>query len=173
MTWNVTSKEIPGNRDRGRSSWLDYRDIPCKAGNRVLVIDGRDPIGTPLQCGELVPSNQEMKKLCPKVPEVDDLFQTPESAICRNVPEMHLVTPSGKRLRYDFDGLVLDRVAHDEALVERAKKAGAEYLVGVRVKKVSGRDAVLSDGRTIQADIIVGAGGIWILSEGPCGLRRH
>ena len=64
-----------------------------------------------------------MKRLCPKVPEVDDLFQTPESAICRNVPEMHLVTPSGKRLRYDFDGLVLDRVAHDEALVERAKKS--------------------------------------------------
>ena len=124
----------------------------AKRGIEVLVIDGRDPIGTPLQCGELVPSNQEMKRLCPKVPEVDDLFQTPESAICRNVPEMHLVTPSGKRLRYDFDGLVLDRVAHDEALVERAKKAGAEYLVGVRVKRVSGRDAVLSDGRTMWSE---------------------
>ena len=131
----------------------------AKRGIEVLVIDGRDPIGTPLQCGELVPSNQEMKRLCPKVPEVDDLFQTPENAICKKVPEMHLVTPSGKRLRYDFDGLVLDRVAHDEALVERAKEAGAEYLVGVRVKRVSGKDAVLSDGRTIQADIIVGAGG--------------
>ena len=26
-------------------------------GADVLVIDGRDPIGSPLQCGELVPSN--------------------------------------------------------------------------------------------------------------------
>ena len=33
----------------------------AKRGIEVLVIDGRDPIGTPLQCGELVPSNQEMK----------------------------------------------------------------------------------------------------------------
>ena len=43
----------------------------------MLVIDGRDPIGTPLQCGELVPSNDEMSRLCPKVPDMDDLFQTP------------------------------------------------------------------------------------------------
>ena len=127
----------------------------------------------PLQCGELVPSNQEMKRLCPKVPEVDDLFQTPENAICRKVPEMHLVTPSGKRLRYDFDGLVLDRVAHDEALVERAKEAGAEYLVGVRVKRVSGR---MQSFRTVGPYKPISSsarGGIWILSEGPCGLRSH
>ena len=26
---------------------------------RVLVIDGRDSIGSPLQCGELVPTNDE------------------------------------------------------------------------------------------------------------------
>lgn len=131
----------------------------AKRGIEVLVIDGRDPIGTPLQCGELVPSNQEMRRLCPGVPDVDDLFQTPESAICRNVPEMHLVTPSGKRLRYDFDGLVLDRVAHDEALVERATGAGAEYLVGTRVKSVSEDSVTLSDGRVLTAGIIVGAGG--------------
>ena len=30
-------------------------------GAKVLVVDGRDPIGTPLQCGELVPTNDEMR----------------------------------------------------------------------------------------------------------------
>ena len=29
----------------------------AEGGADVLVIDRRDPIGTPLQCGELVPSN--------------------------------------------------------------------------------------------------------------------
>ena len=28
-----------------------------------MVIDARDPIGSPLQCGELVPTNEEMKRL--------------------------------------------------------------------------------------------------------------
>ena len=65
----------------------------ARRGVDVLVIDGRDPIGTPLQCGELVPSNEEMARLCPKVPDIDDLFQTPDHAICRRIPEMHLVTP--------------------------------------------------------------------------------
>ena len=32
-------------------------------GADVLVIDGRDPIGAPLQCGELVPTNEEMRRL--------------------------------------------------------------------------------------------------------------
>ena len=69
-------------------------------GADVLVIDGRDPIGTPLQCGELVPSNDEMKRLCPNVPEMDELFQTPEEAISRISSKMHIVPPSGDCLLY-------------------------------------------------------------------------
>ncbi|MGB2237068.1 MAG: NAD(P)-binding protein, partial [Candidatus Poseidoniaceae archaeon] len=107
-------------------------------GADVLVIDGRDPIGTPLQCGELVPTNDEMRRLCPDVPDMDDLFQTPYSAISRHSKEMHIVPPSGKPLKFDFDGYVLNRVAHDEFLVDLAKESGAEYLVNSRVDKVEG-----------------------------------
>ena len=59
----------------------------AEGGLSVLVIDARDSIGSPLQCGELVPTNEEMKRLCPRVPEMDDLFRTPEGAIskiCKN-----------------------------------------------------------------------------------------
>ena len=66
-------------------------------GASVMVIDGRNPIGTPLQCGELVPSNDEMKRLCPAVPDMDDLFQTPKEAISRISSKMHIVPPSGNR----------------------------------------------------------------------------
>ena len=40
-------------------------------GVKVLVIDSREKIGSPLQCGELVPTNQ-LRKLCPHVPEIND-----------------------------------------------------------------------------------------------------
>ena len=131
----------------------------AKNGANVLVVDGRDPIGTPLQCGELVPSNDEMRRLCPDVPEIDDLFQTPDEAISRYSTSMHLVPPSGKALKYDFEGLVLNRVAHDEALVELAKKAGAKFLVDQYVKSVEGNVVNLRSGRSLKAKIIVGAGG--------------
>ena len=128
-------------------------------GADVLVIDGRDPIGTPLQCGELVPSNDEMRRLCPAVPDMDDLFQTPESAISRRSTMMHLVPPSGKPLKFDFEGLVLNRVAHDEALVELAKLNGAKYLVDSHVDRVEENTVILRNGSTFSAKIIVGAGG--------------
>jgi digeranylgeranylglycerophospholipid reductase len=93
----------------------------AKEGLRVLVIDGRNPIGSPLQCGELVPSNDEMRRLCPNVPNMEDLFRTPENAISRRTDEMHLVPPSGKPLKYNFEGLILNRVRHDEELVKLAQ----------------------------------------------------
>ena len=124
-----------------------------------MVIDGRDPIGSPLQCGELVPTNEEMKRLCPDVPEIDDLYQTPEHAISRQTTKMHLVPPSGKPLVYDFDGYVLNRVAHDEFLVDLAKKSGARFLVGNRVEKVTGNNVELRSGESLSAKIIVDAGG--------------
>lgn len=128
-------------------------------GADVLVIDGRDPIGTPLQCGELVPSNAEMRRLCPNVPEMDDLFQTPEAAISRRSTKMHIVPPSGKALKFDFEGLVLNRVAHDEALVDLAKENGAKYLVDSHVTKVEENTVFLRNGSTYTSKIIVGAGG--------------
>lgn len=128
-------------------------------GADVLVIDGRDPIGTPLQCGELVPSNDEMRRLCPDVPDMDDLFQTPAAAISRHSNEMHVIPPSGKPMKFDFEGLVLNRVAHDEALVDLAKENGAKYLVDSHVKHVEGNTVTLRSGSTYSAKVIVGAGG--------------
>ena len=93
----------------------------AEGGAKVLVIDRRKDIGTPLQCGELVPTNGELKRLCPDVPGIGRLFQTPEEAVSRRTKEMGLVTPSGKRLNYPFEGKILYRPIHDEALVKLAK----------------------------------------------------
>ena len=131
----------------------------AEGGADVLVVDGRDPIGTPLQCGELVPTNEEMRRLCPKVPNIDDLLRTPENAISRKTSEMHLVPPSGKPLRFQFEGYMLNRVAHDEALVDLAKSRGAEYLVNSRVDSIDGNTVKLRSGRELNAKVIVGAGG--------------
>jgi len=128
-------------------------------GADVLVIDGRNPIGTPLQCGELVPSNDEMRRLCPDVPDMDELFRTPEEAISRRSTEMHVVPPSGKPLKFDFEGLVLNRVAHDEALVELAKRCGVKYLVDSHVERVVENQVIVRGGGTYTAKVIVGAGG--------------
>ena len=131
----------------------------AEGGRNALVIDGRDPIGSPLQCGELVPSNDEMRRLCPDVPDIDDLLQTPDAAISRRTSERHIVPPSGRPLRYPFDGIMLNRVVHDEWLVELASSKGAQFLTNSHVESVSGDSVTLRDGRQFTARVIVGAGG--------------
>lgn len=131
----------------------------AEGGLSVLVVDGRAPIGSPLQCGELVPTNEEMKRLCPDVPKIDELFRTPKNAISGTSTKMRIVKPNGKGMEFDFEGVVLDRVSHDEALVELASSKGAEYLIGSRVKKVEGDSVLLSNGAILRARVIVGAGG--------------
>ena len=131
----------------------------AEGGAKVLVIDRRKEIGTPLQCGELVPTNSELKRLCPDVPEIDQLFQTPEEAISRRTNEMGLVTPSGKRLNYPFEGKILYRPKHDEELVKLAKKAGAEYLTESRVNDIVENTVILGNGKELTSKIIVGCGG--------------
>jgi len=131
----------------------------AQGGLSVLVVDGRDPIGSPLQCGELVPTNEEMSRLCPDVPEIDDLFRTPEHAISRITDKMRIVPPSGKALEYEFGGMVLDRVAHDQALVELAASTGAEYLLDSWVENVDGSTVFLRGGKKLEGRVIVGAGG--------------
>ena len=130
-----------------------------EGGARALVIDRRKHIGTPLQCGELVPSNLQLKELCPDVPEIDDLFRTPDEAISRRTATMGLVAPSGKKLIYPFKGQILNRPLHDRGLVEIAKAKGAEFLTESRVNEVEGHDVILRNGKRISARVIVGCGG--------------
>jgi digeranylgeranylglycerophospholipid reductase len=54
---------------------------------------------------------------------------------------------------------MLNRVVHDEALVDLAKSNGVEYLVDSRVDSVDGNTVKLRDGREFSAKVIVGAGG--------------
>ena len=131
----------------------------AKAGAKVLVIDRREVIGTPLQCGELVPTNKELKQLCPNVPDIDDLFQTPDEAISRFTNTMGIVSPSGNRLEYPFEGQILNRPIHDQTLVNLAKREGAEYLTKSRVNDVVDNEVILKNGESISSKIIVGCGG--------------
>ena len=131
----------------------------AKGGAKVLVIDSRKTIGTPLQCGELVPTNEELVKLCPDVPDIDELFTIPEKAISKRTSTMGLVTPSGKKLIYPFQGKILERPIHDLALVGLAKKEGAEYLTKAKVTNVEKEQVTLSNGDIVKGKIIVGCGG--------------
>ena len=131
----------------------------AEGGAKVLVIDRRKTIGTPLQCGELVPTNSELKRLCPDTPDIEELFCIPEEAISKRTNAIGLVTPSGKRLEYPFEGNILNRTIHDKKLVEKAQTYGAQFLTGSRVNNIKEETVILNNKKRIRAKVIVGCGG--------------
>ncbi|MEC9354472.1 MAG: NAD(P)-binding protein, partial [Candidatus Thermoplasmatota archaeon] len=126
----------------------------AEGGARVLVVDRRSVIGEPLQCGELVPTNVEMARLCPNVPDLNDLLRTPQTAISRFTDKLCIVPPSSRVLEFKFGGQILDRVAHDQALEQAAREAGAEFRLGTAVASVDDHTIHLTDGTTVRGQVI-------------------
>lgn len=67
--------------------------------------------------------------------------------------------------RYGARGMVLRRARLHAELAERAQAAGAAFLFDARLVELrtrpEGVEAVFADGRTLTADAVIGADGIW------------
>tara|TARA_B100001750_G_scaffold248097_1_gene276668 strand:+ start:9910 stop:11004 length:1095 start_codon:yes stop_codon:yes gene_type:complete len=129
------------------------------AGIKTLVLDRSKEIGHPLQCGELVPSNSQLEELCPNVPDIDDLIQLSNSAISRTTDRLDLVTPSGKKLSYPFEGQILNRPIHDSEIADLAIKEGAIFHNNSTVVDIVANRVFLDNGDFFEGKVIIGAGG--------------
>ncbi|MEV7227377.1 FAD-dependent monooxygenase [Polymorphospora sp. NPDC051019] len=67
--------------------------------------------------------------------------------------------------RYGARGVVLRRARLQAALAERARAAGVPYTFDARLERLvehtDGVRAVFAGGRTVDADIVIGADGVW------------
>ncbi|OIR19100.1 MAG: hypothetical protein BEU04_04330 [Marine Group III euryarchaeote CG-Bathy1] len=129
------------------------------AGIKTLVLDRSKEIGHPLQCGELIPSNRQLEELCPNVPDISDLIQLSSSAISRTTDRLDLVTPSGKKLSYPFEGQILNRPVHDDEIAKLAIKEGAIFHKNSTVIDIIGNRVFLETGDFFEGKVIIGAGG--------------
>jgi len=120
----------------------------ARAGCRVLAIDRRRQPGRPVQCAEFVPALIGI--------EVGDLARSVQQSIASMAT---FVEDDAPDFRGNFPGRMLDRVAFDAALVERAEGAGAACAFGVAARRLAEGRATLSDGGIIRVRAIVGADG--------------
>ena len=127
-----------------RAAWAAAR-----RGARVLAIDRRHRIGSPVQCAELVPAllHQEAAALA--------------HAVAQPIAAMHTyVDDEACDVTPDFPGAMIDRAAFDSALAKAARDAGAQCSCGVALVALAPDGiAHLSDGRAIQAQVVIGADG--------------
>jgi geranylgeranyl reductase family protein len=120
----------------------------ASSGARVVALDRRPVPGVPVQCGEFVP-----RSLAVETPAV-------RASIVQSVGAMHTFGASGDAPRVDaLPGFIIDRARFDQTLVSYAREAGALCLTGHSLLDLTQAGAVLADGRTVSARVVIGADG--------------
>ena len=137
----------------------------AEGGARTLVLEKRDDVGVPVQCGEFLPSLANLEDIMPGVEGLSELFDIPQSCISLRTAQIAVISPAGKRYELDFEGMSLWRAKYDQHLARLAQKSGAELRTGSRVKGVRS-EAVETDRELIRAKVIIGA-------DGPLSIVRR
>lgn len=121
----------------------------AEAGARVLLVDRRAEIGTPVQCAEFVP--------LPMLPYTRD-----EGVNVQHIEGMLTFLPSEARHHSPFPGLMIDRGAFDRALAAKAVAAGATLWTSAHFDAWDGNLAIIRHaGAThrVRPRLLIGADG--------------
>jgi digeranylgeranylglycerophospholipid reductase len=131
----------------------------CERGLRALVLDKRSVVGEPYQCGEYMPTNDEVKQLMPRVEGVDTLFDIPRWIKKREWDITRCISPKGRHYDLPFAGYSTSRARFDQFLALRAMKAGAVFAMEERVVDAGDGWVKTYGGARLEAPVVVGADG--------------
>lgn len=137
----------------------------AESGARTLLLERREVVGVPVQCGEFLPSPGTLEELMPRVEGVRELFDIPPGCVSRRIARIAAVSPSGRRYELDFEGMSLYRAKYDQHLARLAVGAGAVLRTGERVRGVVPGGVATDEGR-IRARVVIGA-------DGPLSIVRR
>src|SRR2546422_6430972 len=130
----------------------------ARRGLRVLLVDKRKEIGVPVQCGEYVAHNEEVRAIFPTVTELEDLMEVPYRVREMDTPVIRIWSPNGRRYDIPFQGFTVRRDKMDQGIAAQAVQEGAELMTETTVVRVRG-DEVETNRGTFQGKVIVGSDG--------------
>jgi digeranylgeranylglycerophospholipid reductase len=130
----------------------------ARRGLKVLLLDRRKVVGVPVQCGEYVATNEEVRAIFPTVTELEDLMAAPYKVRQRDTDVLRLWSPAGRHWDVPFRGFTVCRDLMDQGIADQAVAEGAELRTSTTCLKVAGNE-VVTDRGTFAAKVIVGADG--------------
>jgi digeranylgeranylglycerophospholipid reductase len=130
----------------------------ARRGLDVLLLDRRKVVGVPVQCGEYVASNEEVRAIFPTVNDLEDLMAAPRQVKQHDTPTLRLWSPKGRHWDVPFRGYTVERDRMDQGIADQAVEEGAELRTQTNCLSVRGNE-VVTDRGTFTAKVIVGADG--------------
>src|SRR5206468_2595040 len=130
----------------------------ARRGLKVLLVDKRKELGVPVQCGEYVAHNEEVRAIFPTVTELEDLMEVPYRVREIDTPVIRIWSPNGRRYDIPFRGFTVRRDRMDQGIAAQAVQEGAELMTETTVVRVRG-DEVETNRGTFQGKVVVGSDG--------------
>lgn len=142
----------------GPAGSVTARDVaPRDSGLSVLLIEAKADAGTPIQCGEALPTQHDLEVTFPEV-DCTDLISPPPHVIASRIDGIKLKLPKGNEIVMPVPGMTIHRDRLDKFLFDQAVSAGVDYRLGKRVRRIEG-NRLWTDDEEFTGDIIVGADG--------------
>jgi geranylgeranyl reductase family protein len=141
------------------------KNLTTLVGNdfTILGIDKREQPGFPVQCGEFMPSPDEMDILMADVPNAYEFFTFDKKYISQDTDRISFLSPNGKIIQTLFNGYTIHRGKWNEDLISSAKNSGAEVWTSSKAVSRDNNTIWISRNREspepIEAKIVVGADG--------------
>lgn len=130
----------------------------------ILAIDHRPQPGFPVQCGEFMPSPEEMALLMPDVPNGHKFFTFNKQFISTRTNQISFHSPKGKIIQTPFKGYTLHRGRWNAHLIEVGEQLGAEVWPSACATNMEKRKVTIAktNAKSVQIEprIIVGADGV-------------
>ena len=130
----------------------------ARRGLKVLLVDKRKEIGVPVQCGEYVAQNDEVRAIFPTVSDLEDLMEVPYRVREVDTPVIRIWSPAGRRYDIPFRGFTVRRDKMDQGIAAQAAAEGAEVATETTVLRVDG-DEVETNRGVLHASVIIGSDG--------------
>ena len=137
----------------------------AEEGVDVLVLERREVVGNPAQCGECVPFWGEMLPTFPNLADdawLADWFEFPSRVITKHLDWMRVFSPGMRPYAFDLDCFATQRLQFDGHLADRAVAAGAEIRTGTPLTNVHTRgekDVYITPEGRFTADHVIDATG--------------
>ena len=144
----------------------------AKGGASVMMLERRSEVGTPVRCGEYMPSNGEIVKMFPNLTDEGSLFDIPSKLVCRETLGIKLVDPKEKITLLDMPGYTIDRDLFDQYLAKCAVEEGADLVTRCAFDSIDGGVAKTTEG-DIEYKVIIGADGPGSRVAQSLGLNRN
>lgn len=127
-------------------------------GASTLILEKASRVGEPVRCGEFLPSEEEMRRICEAVPPLEDIFDLPADVYGTFIDRARAYSPSGEAYELGFQGHSIWRDRLDQYLAREAEKAGAVLMTDSPFLGVREGSLVTSRG-LVRARAVIGADG--------------